>query len=111
MDIKINQKYEPFIKPSSTDMDIGGLVIPPTSLLTALLYGFANHELTHAQEYYFWRVCDILWNRPDLPDPLMEQNPWAKQIIRAALENKFLAVGGAASSSKSHTMAAFAIVN
>ena len=92
-------------------MDVGGLVIPPTSLLTALLYGFANHELVAAKEYYFWRACDVLWNRPDLPEPLMLRNPWAAQIVRAALENKFLAVGGAASSSKSHTMAAWGIIN
>ena len=111
MDVKLDRKYEPYIKPSSTDMDVGGLTIPPTSLLTALLFGFANHELVLAKEYYFWRICDILWNRPDIPEPLMEQNPWAKLIIRSCLENKFLAVGGAASSSKSHTMAAFAIVN
>lgn len=111
MDIKLDSKYEPYIKPSTTDMDVGGMIIPPTSLLTALLFGFANHDLMRAKEYYFWRVCDILWNRPDIPEPLMQQNPWAKLIIRSCLENKFLAVGGAASSSKSHTMAAYAIVN
>ena len=111
MTTKINPKYEPFIKPSTTDMDVGGLTIPPTSLLTALLFGFANHELVKAREYYFWRISDILWNRPDLPEPLMVRNPWAQQIIRTCLENKFVAVGGAASSSKSHTMAAWGIVN
>jgi len=85
--------------------------IPPTSLLTALLYGFGNHHLDSAREYYFWRICDIMWNRPDLPDALMQRNPWANQIIKTCIQNKFVAVGGAASSSKSHTMAAWGIVN
>ena len=71
MDIKLDSKYEPYIKPSTTDMDVGGMIIPPTSLLTALLFGFANHDLIRAKEYYFWRICDTLWNRPDIPEPLM----------------------------------------
>lgn len=111
MNTKLNPKYEPTVVPSTSQMDVGGLEVPPTSLLTALLYGFANHTHTPAREYYFWRVCDVLWNRPDLPEPLMVRHPWATAMIKAAIENKYLSVGGAASSSKSHTMAAWGIVN
>tara|TARA_R110000824_G_scaffold51312_1_gene143223 strand:+ start:15744 stop:17531 length:1788 start_codon:yes stop_codon:yes gene_type:complete len=105
------QLLEPRIDPETKKMDVGGFQIPPTSLLTALLYGFATHEEVVVREYYFWRVCDELWNREDLHEKLMIKHPWAKLMIRAALENKYLAVGGSASSGKSHTMAAWGIVN
>jgi len=91
-------------------MDVGGLKIPPTSLLTAMLYGFAHHKDWKAQEFYFWEVCGLIWNRDDLPEPMMQPNPWSRRMIRNAIQNKYLAIGGSASSSKSHTMAAFAIV-
>ena len=105
------QILEPRIDPKSKRMDIGGLLIPPTSLITALLYGFAHHTHAKAKEYYFWRVCDELWNHADLPEKLMVRHPWAEEMIRCAIEHKYLAIGGSASSGKSHTMAAWGIVN
>lgn len=102
---------EPRIDPSTKKMDVGGLLIQPTSVITALLYGFANHPKPIAKEYYFWRICDELWNSPDLPEPMMIRHPWAERMIREAINNKYLAIGGSASSGKSHTMAAWGIVN
>jgi len=107
----IKQILDPRIDPKTKRMDVGGLRIPPTSLITALLYGFANHEHLRAKEYYFWRICDELWNHDDLPEKLMVRHPWAEQMIWAALNNKYLAIGGSASSGKSHTMAAWGIAN
>jgi len=101
---------EPRIHPVTKLMDVGGLEIPPCNVLTALLYGFAHHPKLIAKEFYFWRICDILWNNPDLPEPMMVRHPWAEQMIKAALQNKYLAIGGSASSGKSHTMAAWGIV-
>ena len=63
--------YEPRIDPTTKRMDVGGLLIPPTNTITALLYGLANHDANKAKEYYFWRLCDELWNNDDLPEPLM----------------------------------------
>jgi len=108
---KRKRVIEPRIDPKTKKMDVGGLLIPPTSLLTALLYGFAHHPRTIAKEYYFWRICDELWNHDDLPEPMMIRHPWAEQMVRAALKNKYLSIGGSASSGKSHTMAAWGIVN
>ena len=102
---------EPRIDPKTKKMDVGGLLIPPTSVLTGLLYGFAHHDSVRAKEFYFWRICDELWNNADLPEKLMVKHPWATQMIRAALNNKYLSIGGSASSGKSHTMAAWGIVN
>lgn len=103
---------EPRLDEKLKKMDVGGMLIPPTNLLTALLYGFAHHTKTIAREYYFWRICDILWNKnPDLPEPLMVRHPWAELMVREAIKNKYLAVGGSKSSGKSHTMAAWGIVN
>lgn len=111
MNTKINPKYEPKLDSVAGLMDVGGLTIPATSLLTCLLYGFANSDSVSAREYYFWRVCDELWNRPDMPEHLMTRHPWATRMIKEALQNKYLSIGGAASSAKSHTMAAWGIVN
>ena len=104
-------KLEPRITNAGDKMMVGGLKIPVTSTLTALLYGFANHKKPEAKEYYFWRIADILWNNEDLPEPLLERHPWADLMIKEAIANKYLAVGGSASSGKSHTMAAWGIVN
>ena len=102
---------EPRIDPNTKRMDVGGLMIPPTSLVTALLYGFRHHDKPKAKEYYFWRLCDELWNSPELPEPLMVRHPWAEEMIRAVIKNKYVAIGGAANSGKSHTMAAWGILN
>ena len=102
---------EPRIDPTTKKMDVGGFLIPPTNLITALLFGFAKHTSPKAKEYYFWRCCDELWNNPDMPEPMMVRHPWAEEMIRAAINNKYLAVGGSASSGKSHTFAAWGIIN
>jgi len=107
---KRKRVLEPRIDPQSKQMDVGGLMIQPTSTLTALLYGFAHHPNNKAKEFYFWRICDELWNREELPEPMMVRHPWAEKMIRAALKDKYLAIGGSASSGKSHTMAAWGIV-
>jgi len=107
---KRKRVLEPRIDPQSKKMDVGGMMIQPTSLLTALLYGFAQHPNDKAKEFYFWRICDELWNREELPEPMMVRHPWAEKMIRAAIKHKYLAVGGSASSGKSHTMAAWGIV-
>ncbi len=109
-DAERKRVLEPHIHPVSKMMDIGGLEIPPTSPLTALLYGFAHHPDNKAKEFYFWRICDELWNNDDLPEKMMVRHPWAEQMIRAAIKDKYLAIGGSASSGKSHTMAAWGIV-
>ena len=108
---KRKRVLEPRIDAKTKKLDVGGLLIPPTSLVTALLYGFAHHPKVIAKEYYFWRLCDELWNHEDLPEPMMIRHPWAEQMIRAALKNKYLSIGGSASSGKSHTMAAWGIIN
>tara|TARA_B100001093_G_scaffold234421_1_gene224806 strand:+ start:5221 stop:7011 length:1791 start_codon:yes stop_codon:yes gene_type:complete len=109
-DVERKRVLEPHIHPVSKMMDIGGLEIPPTSPLTALLYGFAHHPDDKAKEFYFWRICDELWNNDALPEKMMVRHPWAEKMIRAAIKHKYLAIGGSASSGKSHTMAAWGIV-
>jgi len=105
-------RLEPKVDPKTQLMKVGDFTIPPTTLLTGLLFGFAKHTKVKEKEYYFWRICDLLWNDTDrCPEPMMVRHPWAESMIREALRNKYLAIGGSASSGKSHTMAAFGIVN
>jgi hypothetical protein len=103
--------YEPRINPDTKEMEVGGLKIPVTNTVTALLYGFAKNKNKKAKEYYFWRLCDEFWNRDDLPEHMMVRHPWAEEMIRAVIENKYVSIGGAANSGKSHTMAAWAIIS
>jgi len=102
---------EPRIDPVSKKMDVGGYLIPITSTLTALLWGFANHPSPKAREFYFWRVADLLWNKDDLPEHMFLRHPWADKIIHECINNKYLAIGGAASSGKSHTLAGYGIIS
>lgn len=103
--------YEPRIVANSDNMDVGGLIIPATNILTALLYGFRHHESNKAKEYFFWRLCDELWNHDELPEKMMVKHPWATEMIQAVIANRYVSIGGAASSGKSHTMAAWGILN
>ena len=49
---KNKKMLEPRIDPTTKKMDVGGILIPPTNLITALLFGFANHTNAKAKEYY-----------------------------------------------------------
>jgi hypothetical protein len=90
--------------------EVDSYVIPETGTLTALLWGFANHPNLKAKEYYFWRIAELLWCNPELPEPLFIRHEWAEEIIWECLNNKYLSVGGAASSGKSHTLAGYGII-
>jgi hypothetical protein len=101
--------FEPYIENNQTI--VGGIKLPLCNLITSLLFGLANHKKNKAKEYYFWRLCDELWNKKDLPEPLMVRHPWADEMIKCVIDNKYVAIGGAANSGKSHTMAAWGILN
>jgi hypothetical protein len=102
---------EPRLDTTTKMMDVGGLPIPVTSTLTALLWGFANHPSARAREYYFWRIADELWNHEGLPEKMFIKHPWAEKIIHECINNKYLSVGGSASSGKSHTLAGYGIIS
>lgn len=91
---------EPRIDPSTNMMDVAGYMIPVTSTLSACLWGFGNHHSLLAKEFFFWRIADMLWNHDNLPEKMFIKHPWAEQIIHECIYNKYLAIGGAASSSK-----------
>jgi hypothetical protein len=102
---------EPRIDHTTNQMDVGGYLIPVTSTLTACLWGFANHHSNAAKEFYFWRCADMLWNHDNLPEKMFLKHPWAEKIIHECINNRYLAVGGAGSSSKSHTLAGYGIIS
>lgn len=105
---KINPAYEP------RDLDgggysIGGIELPPCSKETALLWGFRWTEDVDAREYFFWRIADIWWNSEGKQK--MAKHHWSELIIRECCSNRYLAVGGAASSGKSYVLAAWALMS
>lgn len=103
----ISSKYEP------KDIDGGGqrvgtVDLPPCSRETALLWGFRWIEDPEAKEYYFWRIADIWWNSNGRLK--MAKHHWSEKIIRECCRNRYVGVGGAASSGKSYVLAAWALV-
>ena len=113
MDTEIITRYEPKFDKKTGLYKIGDSLknIPEDNTLNHHLIGFYHSPSLKEKEYYFWRICDMLWNHDGVAEPLMVRHPWAEEIIQAALKNKYVAIGGAASSGKSHTMAAWGIVN
>jgi hypothetical protein len=108
---RINPTLEPQNDPAKKRVQVGSFLIPETDLLSALLYGFRYSKDWRDREYYFWRAADEIWNlNPDLPEPLLQRNPWSERTIRCCLKEKYLAIGGSANSAKSHTVAAYAII-
>jgi len=113
MDTELITRYEPKFDKKTGLYKIGDSLknIPEDNTLNHHLIGFYHSPSLKEKEYYFWRICDMLWNHDGVAEPLMVRHPWAEEIIQAALKNKYVAIGGAASSGKSHTMAAWGIVN
>jgi hypothetical protein len=104
----IVKRYAPVPKISG-EWVVGGTTVGPCNELTACLYGFRHYKTSIAREVCFWRCSEILWDQPN-GDNLVEYQPWSEKIIQKACANKYLAIGGAASSGKSHIMAAFGIL-
>lgn len=96
---------------SSGNVVCGRYALPPnTSFREAVLYAFRYSETWEEREAAFWEAAKwVGWQ--DEADPLFERNPWSERSIRALCQNKKVAIGGAANSSKSHVGAAWAIVN
>lgn len=93
-----------------------GLAFPAgTSPLTIELYCFRNRRTVEqgglGQAEHFWRICDLIWNRPDLPAPLMIRHEDADRMIHHACREQYLSVAGCSSSGKSYIFAAWALVN
>jgi hypothetical protein len=107
----VKNKYDPVLL-ANGHWDVGGILVnEPCNELSAMLYAFAEHTIPSARSYLFWRIADVLWNGSERPQPLFERHPWAEQMISAAAKEKYLAIGGAASSGKSYVMAGWAIIN
>lgn len=87
-----------------------GMTVPPCNALTAMLYLFREHPNPDVKEFAFWEVADIFWN-DEREEPLMARHPWAERVIHECVNNQYVAVGGAAGSGKSWTMAAYSIVS
>ena len=106
----VKHKYDPVLL-NDGSWNVGGIQVEPCNELSALLAGFSQHVIPGARVHLFWRIADILWNGEERPQPLFARHPWAEQMIIAASKEKYLAIGGSASSGKSYTMAGWAIVN
>jgi hypothetical protein len=108
MQTPISAKYEP------KDIDGGGFNVcgfdlPPCSKETALLWGFRWVEDPSAREYFFWRVADMWWNSNGRER--MAKHHWSELIIHECCNNRYVGVGGAASSGKSYVLAAWALMS
>jgi len=78
--------------------------------LTALLVGFKLAREPEEKEYLFWEIADLLWNQDEF-DKMFIKNKWSWKIVHHLCRERWMAVGGAASSGKSWVLAGWAIVN
>jgi len=62
------------------------------------------------REQHFKNIVNMLWGK-DNKSKHFVWHPWAEKMIEAACHNRYVAVGGCASSSKTDTYALWAIVN
>ena len=104
----ISTKYEPK-EIDGGGQRVAGVDLPPCSKETALLWGFRWSDDPDAKEYYFWRVADIWWNSNGRLK--MAKHHWSELLVRECCRNKYLAIGGAASSGKSYVLAAWALMS
>jgi hypothetical protein len=94
---------------ASDEWTLGDYVIGRGSELSALLWCFANAEKWQSREYYFWEIAYHLWEK-DRDEPMLVKHKWSFRMIRHACQERYLSVGGAGSSGKSFTMAAWSLV-
>lgn len=87
-------------------LDLG--IIPGCNEITAVLKAARHIDDPEAIEYYYWWCADYWWNQ-DPEDKKMARHKWAHRMIHHAAREQYLAVGGSASSGKSHTYAGWAI--
>lgn len=89
---------------------IGKYAVGACDYDTALLFGFRHAETPEEREFFFWEVAELWWNS-DPDDKRFIRNKWSHKIIHHLCREKWVAVGGAASSGKSYVLAGWAIVN
>lgn len=62
------------------------------------------------REFAFWKLASLWWSTAGVAkEDLLEWNPWTAKIVRTLAEERFVAVGGSANSTKSRTVAAWGI--
>lgn len=87
-----------------------GLNISACDYDTALLFGFRHAPTPEEREFFFWEVAELWWNA-DPSDRRFLRNKWSHKIIHNLCRERWVAVGGAASSGKSYVLAGWAIIN
>lgn len=103
----INVKYEPRALEGG-GFEVLGTQLPPCNRDTALLWGFRHTKDWQQKEYLFWRIADNWWNSNGKQK--MARHHWSEMIIRECCQNRYVAVGGAASGGKSWVLAGWALV-
>lgn len=95
---KPNGPYEPSMFPSQLDIE-----------KYCFYYNWPEEKGGLGKAEHFWNISDIMFNRGD--EPMMIRTEWAEKMIEEACNHEYLAIAGCASSGKSHTMAAWGLVN
>lgn len=107
---ELRKMYHPVWEKASGGWVVKGQSIGAVNELTALLRAFRVTEDPIEREYLFWEIANSLWNK-DPDDKRFARHKWSYEVIHALCHEKYLAVGGSASSGKSYTCAGWAIVN
>lgn len=92
---------------------VGNMILDDITSETELyLSMFRWAQVSGQKEYAFWKLAELWWSPGAVVDKLvLEANPWTAKIIRTLAEERFVAIGGSANSTKSMSIAAWGIVN
>jgi hypothetical protein len=65
------------------------------------------------REYAFWKLAEMWWLASGglVQNDELEWNPWTAKIIQTLAEEKLVAIGGSANSTKSRSLAAWGVVS
>lgn len=77
------------------------------------LWMFRWARTSGQREYAFWKLAELWWTQAGglVRQDELEWNPWTAKIIQTLAENRLVAVGGSANSTKSRSLAAWGVVS
>lgn len=98
-------------KKSAPVVNYYGLQFPPgaSELDVELVVYRDGAPHSPGKAHHFRRIVDILWNHPESSKRFI-WHPWAEEMNEAAAANRYLGVGGCASSGKTDFFAVWGIV-
>jgi len=109
--IMASVKKKNYAAPIPTEREKYGLIWGPevSDLDIELLCYREGAPISPGKPHHFRQAVDLLWNQPASSKNFV-WHPWAEEMLEAACVNKYLSVGGCASSGKTDFFAVWGLI-